>query len=165
MINKSYAITTSLMRIGLLTAQIAVSPSAATQTMPANAGQQPALMERETDLALSAYPPMVKRKTAVYVVENSGYLKLRGSNNASSGIIQRSLATSGPGGVEESGTTGAAGSFPGGSPFLPTTTCPNLSAKMVWRPSAWQTPSLPQPSWYRAAHSRVRSTIPRQRHA
>src|SRR5262249_20224971 len=67
MTNKSYAITTSLMRIGLLTAQLAVSPSAAAQTMPANASQQPALVERETGLALSAYPPIVKRKTAVYV--------------------------------------------------------------------------------------------------
>jgi hypothetical protein len=109
MTNKSYAITTSLMRIGLLTAQLAVSPSAAAQTMPANASQRPALMERETDLALSAYPPIVKRKTAVYVVENAGYLKLRGSENGSSAIVQRSFATSGPGGVEESGTTGAAG--------------------------------------------------------
>jgi hypothetical protein len=109
MINKSYAITTSLMRIGLLTAQLAVGPSAAGQTMPANARQQAALMERETDLALSACPPLVKRKTAVYVVENSGYLKLRGSDNGSSAIVQRSLATSGPGGVEESGTTGGAG--------------------------------------------------------
>jgi hypothetical protein len=100
MTNKSYAITTSLMRIGLLTAQIAVSPSAAAQTMPANASQQPAPMERETDLALSACPPIVKRKAAVYVVENSGYLKLGISENGSSGIVQRSLATSGPGGVE-----------------------------------------------------------------
>ncbi|HKF12524.1 MAG TPA: hypothetical protein VKB89_28070 [Xanthobacteraceae bacterium] len=109
MTNKSYAITTSLMRIGLLTAQIAVSPSAAAQTMPANASQQPALMGRETDLALSACPPLVKRKTAVYAMENSGYLKLHSSDNGSSAIVQRSLARSGPGGVEESGTTGAAG--------------------------------------------------------
>src|SRR5262249_20135042 len=49
MTNKSYVITTSLMRIGLLTAQIAMSPSAATQTMHANARQQPALRERETN--------------------------------------------------------------------------------------------------------------------
>jgi len=103
MTNKSYAITTSLMRIGLLTAQIAVSPT------PANASQQPALMGRETDLALSACPPLVKRKTAVYAMENSGYLKLHSSDNGSSAIVQRSLARSGPGGVEESGTTGAAG--------------------------------------------------------
>jgi len=96
------------MRIGLLTAQIAVSPSAAAQTMPANASQQPALMGRETDLALSACPPLVKRKTAVYAMENSGYLKLHSSDNGSSAIVQRSLARSGPGGVEESGTTGAA---------------------------------------------------------
>jgi hypothetical protein len=109
MTNKSYVITTSLMRIGLLTAQLAVSPSAAAQTMPANTSQQPALTERETDLALSAYPPIVKRKTAVYVVENAGYLKLRGSENGSSAIVQRALATSGPEEVEESGTTGAAG--------------------------------------------------------
>src|SRR5262249_13361189 len=48
--NKSYAITTSLMRIGLLTAQIAVSPSAAAQTMPANASQQ--LKRQQEFLAL-----------------------------------------------------------------------------------------------------------------
>jgi hypothetical protein len=102
MSNKSYAITTSLMRIGLLTAQLAVGPSAAAQTMPANASQQPARMERETDLALSACSPIVKRKAG-------GYLKLRGSENGSSAIVQRALATSGPEEVEESGTTGAAG--------------------------------------------------------
>src|SRR5262249_20169164 len=157
MTNKSYAITTSLMRIGLLTAQIAVSPSAAAQTMPANASQQPALMGRETDLALSACPPLVKRKTAVYAMENSRYLKLHSSDNGSSAIVQRSSASCGPGGGGKGGTTGAPGfksdgsapavvplppdtipdgreppvSSPAAPFFFPATTCPSLSAKML----------------------------------
>ena len=40
MTNKSYAITTSLIRIGVLAAQIAVSPSAAAQSMRAPGSQR-----------------------------------------------------------------------------------------------------------------------------
>jgi hypothetical protein len=47
MTNKSYAITMSLLRIGLLGGQIAVGPSAAAQPALAAASQQPARMDWE----------------------------------------------------------------------------------------------------------------------
>ncbi len=53
MTNKSYAITMSLIRSCLLAGQIAVSPSAAAQSTPAAASQQPALMDREREIALA----------------------------------------------------------------------------------------------------------------
>jgi hypothetical protein len=68
MTNKSYAITMSLMR-----------PSAAAQTTLANASQQPALMDRERERALSACLPFVK--AAVCVAEKSSYPKLRCGDN------------------------------------------------------------------------------------
>ena len=95
MTNKSYAIATSLLRICALAGQIAVSPSAAAQ--PAVVGnQQPALMEREREvaLALSACPAFVKSKAAVYVLEKSGYVKIRDSANGFSAIVQHSLPSS-----------------------------------------------------------------------
>ena len=95
MTNKSYAITISLIRICLLAGQIAVSPSAAAQSTPATASQQPALMnrEREIALALSACPPFVVSKAAVYVLEKSGYVKVRDSENGFSALVQHSLPT------------------------------------------------------------------------
>ena len=77
MTNKSYAITMSLLRIGLLGGQIAVGPSAAAQ--PALAAQQPARMdwEGEIALALSACPAFVGGKAAIYVLGKSGYLFMR----------------------------------------------------------------------------------------
>jgi hypothetical protein len=92
MTNKSYAITTSLIRIGVLAAQIAVSPSAAAQSMPAPGSQQPALMDREKEIAraLSACPRFVAGKAAIYVLEKSGYAKVRESQNGFSATVQQS---------------------------------------------------------------------------
>jgi hypothetical protein len=58
MTNKSYAIATSLIRIGMLAAQIATSPSAAAQPAAAVGSEGPALMDRQIEiaLALSACP-------------------------------------------------------------------------------------------------------------
>ena len=56
MTNKSYAITISLFRIGVLAAQIAVSPSAAAQSTAGAGSQQPALMDREREIDLRSAP-------------------------------------------------------------------------------------------------------------
>lgn len=58
--------------------------------------QQPALMEREKEiaLALSACPKSVASKAAVYVLERSGYVKIRDSQNGFTAIVQHSLPTS-----------------------------------------------------------------------
>lgn len=92
MTNQSYAIATSLIRIGMLAAQIAVSPSAAAQSTPVTGGQEPALMDRgkEIALALSACPAFVKNKAAVYVLEKFGYVKVRDSENGFAAIVQHS---------------------------------------------------------------------------
>jgi hypothetical protein len=96
MTNKSYAITTSLIRIGVLAAQIAVSPSAAAQSMPAPGSQQPALVDREKEIAraLGACPPFVAGKAAIYDLEKFGYAKVRESQNGFSATVQQSLPRS-----------------------------------------------------------------------
>jgi hypothetical protein len=78
-----------------LAAQLAVSAPAAAQS-PQAAGQQPPLMDRETEiaLALSACPPPVASRAAVYVLETSGYVKVRDSQNGFTAIVQHSLPTS-----------------------------------------------------------------------
>jgi hypothetical protein len=66
------------------------------QAITAAASQQPALVERqrETALALSACPSSVASKAAVYVLEKSGYVKVRDSQNGFTAIVQHSLPTS-----------------------------------------------------------------------
>lgn len=56
----------------------------------------PALMERQQEiaLALSACPPMVAAKAGVYVLEKSGYVKIRESQNGFTAIVQHSMLTS-----------------------------------------------------------------------
>src|SRR5712664_2550853 len=85
---------TALIRICLLglAAQIAVSAPAAAQSTQA-AGSQPPLMDRQKEiaLALSACPPSVAGKAAVYVLEKSGYVKVRESQNGFTAIVQHSL--------------------------------------------------------------------------
>ena len=65
-----------------LTAQIAVSAPALAQSTQASASQPP-LMDRqkESALALSACPASVASKAAVYVLEKSGYVKIRDGQN------------------------------------------------------------------------------------
>jgi hypothetical protein len=88
----------SLIRICLLglAAQIAGSPSAVAQAIPSAGSQQPALMEREREvaLALSACPGTVKDKAAVYVLEKNGYLKVRDSQNGFTALVEHSRPTS-----------------------------------------------------------------------
>lgn len=59
-------------------------------------GGTPALMDRptETALALSACPPKVAAQAAVYVLDKSGYVKIRESQNGFTAIVQHSMPTS-----------------------------------------------------------------------
>ena len=77
-----------------LAVQLTMSASAAAQSVPA-VTTQPALMDgqREIALALSACPVFVADNAAVYVLEKSGYVKVRESQNGFTAIIQHSVPT------------------------------------------------------------------------
>lgn len=78
-----------------LASQIAVSGAiAAESTDPA--ANQPPLMDRskEITLALSACPTSVTGKAAVYILQPSGYLKVREGQNGFTAIVQHLLPTS-----------------------------------------------------------------------
>ena len=79
-----------------LAAQIAVSASAVAQSTQAAGSQQLPLMDRQKEiaLALSACPPSVASKAAVYVLDMSGYVKVRDSQNGFTAIVQHALPTS-----------------------------------------------------------------------
>ena len=87
--------STSLIRTCVLNliAQIAIGTPIAAQSLP---NPQPALMDRQTEiaLALSACPASVTNKAAVYVLEKSGYVKIRDSENGFAAIVQHSQPTS-----------------------------------------------------------------------
>ena len=98
MIKRPYAVTVALIRIWLLglAAQITISASAAAQSPQAAGSQEPPLMDRQKEiaLALSACPPSVASRAAVYVLDRSGYVKVRDSQNGFTAIVQHSLPTS-----------------------------------------------------------------------
>jgi hypothetical protein len=75
-----------------LAAAIALSMLAAAQSTQAAESQQPPLMDRQREiaLALSACPPSVARQAAVYVLDKSGYVKVRDSRNGFTAIVQHS---------------------------------------------------------------------------
>ena len=76
-----------------LAAQMALSALASAQSAQASASQQPALMDRQREiaLALSACPPFVAGKTAVYVLEKSGYVRVRDSQNGFTALVQHTV--------------------------------------------------------------------------
>src|SRR5258708_6322363 len=74
-----------------LAAQIALHGAATAQ--PAQAGPSgPPFMDRQREiaLALSACPPAIASKAAVYVLDKTGYVKVRDSENGFTAIIQHS---------------------------------------------------------------------------
>ena len=79
-----------------LAAQMGVTAIAMAQVAGDADIKTPALMDRqqETALALSACPPMVAGKAAVYVLDKSGYVKIRDSQNGFTAIVQHSMPTS-----------------------------------------------------------------------
>ncbi len=68
----------------------------ADQPAPAAETRLPKLMDREKEiaLALSSCPAPVAGKAAVYVLESSGYVKARESQNGFTAIVQHALPTS-----------------------------------------------------------------------
>src|SRR5262249_29821630 len=58
--------------------------------------ERPPLMDRQKEiaLALSACPPPVATKAAVYALEKSGYVKARASESGFVAIVQHSMPTS-----------------------------------------------------------------------
>jgi hypothetical protein len=97
MAKRPYEVTASPMRICLLglAMHVAASTSAAAQSAQAES-QPPPLMDREAEIALaiSACPPSVASKAAVYVLDRSGYVKVRESQSGFTAIVQHSLPTS-----------------------------------------------------------------------
>ena len=79
-----------------LAAQIAMPPASAAQANPATTRQTPQLMDRQKEiaLALSACPASIANKAAVYVLEGSGYVKVRASQNGFTAIVQHALPIS-----------------------------------------------------------------------
>jgi len=77
-------------------AQIAMPPAAAAQTNQAVTRQTPQLMGRQKEiaLALSACPASIADKAAVYILEGSGYVKVRESQNGFTAIVQHALPIS-----------------------------------------------------------------------
>jgi len=86
-------IRTSLLALDLL---IAMSPQGTAQPAAAAGPQTPVLMDRQREiaLALSSCPDFVASKAAVYVLEKSGYVKVRESQNGFTAIVQHALPTS-----------------------------------------------------------------------
>ena len=71
----------------------------ATALLPSVAAQssnQPSLMDRQKEiaLALSACPPSVAGKAAVYVLDRGGYIKVRDSGNGFTAIVQHAVPAS-----------------------------------------------------------------------
>ena len=58
--------------------------------------QRPPVMDRQKEiaLALSACPPSVASKAAVYVLDRAGYIKVRDSENGFTAIVQHAVPTS-----------------------------------------------------------------------
>jgi hypothetical protein len=83
-------------RESISTALLIVGAFAAAQPSWAAAAATPPLMDRQKEiaLALSACPASIAEKAAVYVLESSGYVKVRDSQNGFTALVQHSLPTS-----------------------------------------------------------------------
>src|SRR3974377_1473689 len=68
---------------------VAQSPQEASSQVP-----QPMDGQKEIALALSACPASVATKAAVYVLDKSGYVRVRDGQNGFTAIVQHSLPTS-----------------------------------------------------------------------
>ena len=85
-------------RIGLLGLAVLIAASAVSraQSTQLNENQTPRIIDREKEiaLALSACPLSVADKAAVYVLDKSGYVKVRDSQNGFTAIVQHALPIS-----------------------------------------------------------------------
>ena len=81
----------------VLAVQIITTSAVSAQSSQVVANHQtPQLMDRQKEiaLALSACPPSIADKAAVYVLEGSGYVKVRESQNGFTAIVQHALPNS-----------------------------------------------------------------------
>ena len=78
--------------LAALTVQIAMTAGAQSTSSELT----PPLMDRQKEmaLALSACPPTVAGKAAVYLLDKGGYVKVRDSRNGFTAIVQHSMPTS-----------------------------------------------------------------------
>ena len=92
-LNRAFA---RLLLICLLGLAVEISVSASALPQGTKDIQSPPLMDRqkEISLALSACPSSVMHKAAVYVLENSGYVKVREGQNGFTAIVQHVTPTS-----------------------------------------------------------------------
>jgi len=76
--------------------QLSAGTSATAQSLLGGGGQQPAMMNRDQEiaLALSACPQSVAGKAGVYVLESTGYIRVRESSNGFNAIVQHALPQS-----------------------------------------------------------------------
>lgn len=88
------AATLRLLLLGLALVFAVFASTAAQASDPV--ANQPPLMERQREitLALSACPTSVASKAAVYILQLSGYVKVRESENGFTAIVQHLLPTS-----------------------------------------------------------------------
>jgi hypothetical protein len=79
-----------------LVAQMSLGVAAWAQWTQVNGSHQPPLMDRQKEiaLALSACPAFVAGKAAVYALSESGYVKVRDSQNGFTAIVDHALPTS-----------------------------------------------------------------------
>jgi hypothetical protein len=95
LLNRASAEAILICVLGLFAAMFG-NASAAAQSAQAGGSQQPQLMDRDKEiaLALSACPATVASKAAVYVLEKSGYVKVKDSENGFTAIVQHVRPTS-----------------------------------------------------------------------
>ena len=97
MTSRPYKVPASVTHIFLLGLAVhaAVGVSAAAQSTQAVGIQEQPLMDREKEiaLALSACPPSLASRAAVYVLDELGYVKARDGENDFTAIVQHSLPT------------------------------------------------------------------------
>jgi hypothetical protein len=95
LVETTLALTASVALMGTAGSAHAVGSGPPPQNAATGAAL-PRLMDRPTEiaLALSACPPPVAGGAAIYVLERSGYVKARESQNGFTAIVQHSLPTS-----------------------------------------------------------------------
>src|SRR5215468_7859809 len=86
----------AMVLFALATAVIRPVAGQSSTNQPATTNQRPALMDRDKEvaLALSACPPPVAAKAAVYVLDRAGYIKVRDGENGFTAIVQHAVPAS-----------------------------------------------------------------------
>lgn len=95
-LNRSGREVVRLWLLALVVQMIGTAAASAQSSQVVANHQTPQLMDRQKEvaLALSACPPSIVDKAAVYVLESSGYVKVRDSQNGFTAIVQHALPIS-----------------------------------------------------------------------